>query len=145
MPIEAWDVNAPSDANLVRDGDDAIRQVKRAINERMQRLANNWPDGDDTLTIKAEKVFGTYRFSIGPYANRPPAAPDIAYYATDRRTLYLAFDDSGVFVWQEVAAVIKQVGAIPAAADLETGQIALVTTDQSLWFKDATAVVRRLA
>lgn len=52
MPYaDPFDATTPTDANPVGQGDDRIRELKRAINQRMADLANGWPDGPLSLKI----------------------------------------------------------------------------------------------
>lgn len=52
------DETTPADTEGVSQGDDRIREVKRALNERMADLVNNWPDGPLTLKGTALEAGG---------------------------------------------------------------------------------------
>lgn len=54
--IEIWDMATPSNLEGVTQGDDRIRELKRALNERMNSILQNWP-ATDPLLIKHTAMF----------------------------------------------------------------------------------------
>lgn len=50
---QVWDPTKPADGDPVSQGDEEIRRIKLAIDERLATVFPNWPNGDP-LTIQAD-------------------------------------------------------------------------------------------
>ncbi len=88
---DPWDLTTPADTDWASEGDDRIRELKRALDERLSTLIENWADGD--LKLIASKLNATptagATIAYGTAVNLPnPAATDF-YYATDTDDLYV--------------------------------------------------------
>lgn len=63
---EIFDVASPADDDNLKDGDDAIRQMKRALDERLSNFLVGWP-GTDPLKIKStafqDAIIGTVQLA----------------------------------------------------------------------------------
>jgi hypothetical protein len=102
--IETFDTALPGGGRDLSLGDDDIRQMKRALLERLLTVVNDLDE--DPLALKAAMV--------GTIAARPnpPVAPGMLYFASDEGKLYVAVAGTPN-VWQEVAPAAE--GSAPAA------------------------------
>lgn len=103
--VNPLDPATPADSDPAAGGDDAIRQLKAALIERLKTVFPNFPDGDP-LTYSL--------IDVGLAANRPnpPTAEGQAYYATDENAFYVAQPGAtaGTFEWSD------KVGAVSTGA-----------------------------
>lgn len=97
-----FDETTPTDASWAYEGDDELRKIKRALNERFGGLFSNWPDGDPLLFAEGA-ISG--QFTAAPLTERPnpPTLDDLLFYATDTDQLYNSGPKTGGgFEWHEV-------------------------------------------
>jgi len=94
---DPFDVTTPTGAAPISQGDDRIRELKRALNERLDTVFGNWPDGEP-LELKLDFLESTgLRVVRGLLKDRPAAdseSPVQLYYATDTGLLYVRGEDS---------------------------------------------------
>lgn len=85
--VEPWDPTTPSDVEGVSQGDDRIRELKRAIEERMETLVEDWDE--DPLSLR-ESVFPGILAEVGILADRPadPEGTGSLYFAYDTDQLF---------------------------------------------------------
>lgn len=97
----AWNNATPADSDLVAQGDDRIRELKIAIDERMLTVFSNWPAGDPLTPTAA---FVPDEVTVGTLAARPnpPASANLVYYARDVDQLFVSVVDGATFAWIEV-------------------------------------------
>jgi hypothetical protein len=137
MPFnDPWDVTKPADNDPVSQGDDEIRRVKRALNERLTQVIEGWPD-TDPLKLRRDALNDQIEITYGEFSLRPAAVEDGQFfYATDRRLLYFSHEDpnvGGQFVWAVSTAVVNLVNDLPDATEVEPGQLYFSYTNQNLY------------
>lgn len=96
-----FDETTPTDASWVSEGDDRLREIKRALNERLSTIFSNWPDGDP-LAFASGVISG--QFTANTLANRPnpPTADDLLYISTDTDQIFASGPKTGGgFDWYE--------------------------------------------
>lgn len=96
-----WNNTTPADSDLASQGDDRIRELKIAIDERMLTVFTNWPAGDPLTPTAA---FIPDEVTVGTLAARPnpPASANLVYYARDVDQLFVSVVDGATFEWIEV-------------------------------------------
>ena len=90
--INPFDETTPSDADPASQGDDRIREIKAAVNERLSTVFSNWPDGDPLELAPGliPAAGATIPVTVGLFAAIPVGAADGSlFYATDTKYLYL--------------------------------------------------------
>ena len=100
MPFtDPFTLTTPADTDLVSQGDDRIRELKRALNERLTQIITGWPD-TDPLKLKASSldtgVTSGATIATGTAAALPGVPATTFYWATDTNNLY--FNESGTWV-----------------------------------------------
>jgi hypothetical protein len=91
---EDFDPTKPTDADWAYEGDDAIRQLKRAITERLQQLIPGWPDTDPL------ELIGT-PYGLEAARPAPPTSGGQFYYSTDTKILSISVG-TGPYTWDEI-------------------------------------------
>lgn len=81
---DSWDTTTPAGGDAVSSGDDKIRELKRAIEERMKNLGLKWPAGTDAAS-------GMFRVSSDNYV-----ADEVSIYASDESTKQIRVTDTAV-------------------------------------------------
>lgn len=54
---DVWDLTTPTPTEITKNGDDRIRELKRALDQRLATVLDGWPN-TDPLNIKADLVRG---------------------------------------------------------------------------------------
>lgn len=100
---EPYDPTAPADTDFAKQGDDRIRELKRALTERLSQVIVGWPD-TDPLKIKSSEldvdISNMATITVGLEADKPDPAVETFFYETDTDKLYV--NEGGD--WVEVAA-----------------------------------------
>jgi hypothetical protein len=97
------DPDTPGDNDPLSHGDDRIRELKRALNERLSTVIAGWPDADPLkLKFAALDDLGDTVVSLkrGLLEDRPNPPDSDFYWATDTKRFFI--DEGGT--WQLVAA-----------------------------------------
>lgn len=98
----AWandiDPTEPGDNDDISLGDDQIRTLKAAINERLETVFDGWPD-DDPLVLTDD--FEQTTLATGSKGGRPNVPETDFYYATDTEQLFIANEDDPQ-EWEEI-------------------------------------------
>jgi hypothetical protein len=81
---DSWDTTTPAGGDAVSSGDDKIRELKRAVEERMKNLGLKWPSGTDAAS-------GIFRVSSDNYV-----ADEVSIYASDESTKQIRVTDTAV-------------------------------------------------
>ena len=94
--VKSWDETAPANTDQVGDGDDALRDLKYALRERLAVEHNVFADetGQSNVAIHNE---GSARCTEDTYANIPANAAALAgreFFATDRGQLFVGAGSS---------------------------------------------------
>lgn len=101
--MTTWNETTPAGTSSISGGDDAIREMKSAVRERLAR-EHYWPSSGDATS------HGEHRFDNGNYADCPAADAANAgklFLATDVKTLML--DYGGAWLELPFAAGTKAV------------------------------------
>jgi len=95
--VEPFDPTTPADDDLVSQGDDRIRELKRALSERLAQVIEGWPD-TEPLKLKGASLdnpispdTGTIKY--GNIADRPNPPDTDFFWAVDENILYIAEPD----------------------------------------------------
>lgn len=106
MPfVDPWDETTPSGAAPKSEGDDRIRELKRALTERLSTVFPNWPAGapDDALIISSAALDvdfpeNTVDISYGTTAQTPNPPTTYLYYDTDKDVLFVQNEVGDAYV-----------------------------------------------
>lgn len=101
--VEPFDPTTPSDLADLGEGDDRIRELKRALIERLQTIIPGFPD-TDPLVIPAESTTPVSEGTLVARPN-PPSAEGLFYFAGDTDQLFmsvLAVPPEDPPVWMEL-------------------------------------------
>lgn len=92
--VDPFDATTPTGANLFAQGDDRIRELKRALKERLATVL----DGVDTDTDPWTFKNASSHLEIGLVADLPeePEDSELFYFASDTKVLYVNVE--GTFV-----------------------------------------------
>lgn len=96
---DEWDVTTPADTDWASEGDDSIREMKRALDERLGSIIDNWPDGDLAIkssAIPADATDDVLAIGLKSEIPNPPATK--FYWATDTKELFVDVESSWVLV-----------------------------------------------
>lgn len=100
--VNPFDPTTPTDADLVSEGDDRIREIKAGLIERLGQVIEGWPD-TDPLTLKYDALSGVPTpVTVDELADRPAAEEEgQLFYARDQNTLFVTENDGGL-TWRRV-------------------------------------------
>src|SRR5512147_872652 len=123
--VETWNLATPADTDWASEGDDSIREMKRALDERLAYFVENWPDGD--LKVKAAAIpsgatDGVLALGLKSELPNPPATK--FYYATDTKELFVNVSNA----WQ-LAGTASGGSGTPGG---ERFEVAVADYDESL-------------
>jgi hypothetical protein len=105
MPyLTPFNQNSPTEADFQHQGDDELRLIKRAINERLGTFFTNWPDGEPLHLedyVVQELIAQASPVAQDLLANRPPAAAraGLIFHALDQGRYYVSLPD---LTWAEI-------------------------------------------
>jgi hypothetical protein len=132
MPFdEPFDPDTPGDNDPLSQGDDRIRELKRALNERLVQVIEGWP-GTDPLKLKAAAIdsLPTYTATLVGLESEKPNPPTAElFYATDTKRLYvkvagspstyepISTDVTGTGVVQTVTTTATITGIVAAGVE----------------------------
>ncbi|HEY6019728.1 MAG TPA: hypothetical protein VIY48_07450 [Candidatus Paceibacterota bacterium] len=125
---DPWNLTTPSDTDWASEGDDRIREMKRALDERLGSLIDNWPDGAlavKTAAIPAGATDGVLAIGLKSAIPNPPATK--FYYATDTKELFVNVSN----VWT-LAGAAGGGGGGSGTPSPERFEVAVASYDQSL-------------
>lgn len=96
---DPWILTTPSDTDWASEGDDRIREMKRALDERLGSIIDGWPDGG--LTVKTDAIpegatDGVLATGLKSALPNPPATK--FYYATDTKELFVDVDNAWALI-----------------------------------------------
>lgn len=102
MPYaDPFDVDTPTGANFVYQGDDRLRELKRALDQRLSSFFENWPDGEPLAPLAS---LIPSEVSSGTLAARPnpPTKANLVYFTDDTDQMFWSKSDGGAgFEWVE--------------------------------------------
>lgn len=97
-----FDPTTPTDASWAVEGDDELRKIKQAINERLVGVFSNWPDGEP-LTFVEGFIEGQFTADLLTNRPNPPLKDDLFFYASDTDQLFASAPKTGGgFEWTEI-------------------------------------------
>lgn len=96
-PIIPWNPNTPADSDPAAEGDDRIREIKQALDERLgvdvgsgtAPIIKNWPDGDLKLNSERMDPPISGALTVDTEANIPNPATTAFFYASDSKKLFV--------------------------------------------------------
>lgn len=135
MPwVDPFDPSTPADGDLASEGDDRIREMKRAINERMDALTGDrFSSVADAADLKLDSakleppIVGGATISLGLDADKPSPVTTDFYFATDTKTLYVKSGAAYVTVGGAGTSSNIHLGQLRTRKDVATGNIGPVT------------------
>lgn len=84
---DPFDVTTPSGGQNLALGDDRLRELKRALSQRLSTFFSNWPDGDPLTPKNSASAILVGVNSARP---NPPSASNLIYWAYDVDRLYVS-------------------------------------------------------
>lgn len=89
--VDEFNVNTPSGASDISEGDDRIRELKRALDERLRTVLIGWPDLDP-LQLRSEQLDVAEELTLIRYG------PEDGVTADGEHDFYFAVDTKKLFV-----------------------------------------------
>lgn len=111
---DTWDLATPTGGDSISGGDDRIRELKRAIEERMKNLGLKWPAGTDADS-------GILRVSADNYV-----ADEFSIYASDESTKQVRVTDTDIELNDDTSVD----GDLSCTGTITEGGTEVVTQDQ---------------
>jgi len=96
--VDPFDVATPADTDMAEQGDNRLRELKRALDERLKTAFSGWPDQQPL------QYDGKVLVRSGTFAARPITPLDgELFYVTDRNELHVGEGGS----WINITSLVK--------------------------------------
>lgn len=106
--VDPYNAATPSDISDASQGDDRIRELKRAITERLATFFENWPDGEPITAAGAHILLGARQGEeLGDVTTEAALMTGGLLYDSQTKKLYTKFDGSNVVVALELTALAE--------------------------------------
>lgn len=144
MPYSVWDLAQPGDLDDISLGDNAIRELKQQIAERMNSVSNGtWSTAtaDGEFKIDGSAIEGAGSFDSGLDAAKPDPATVTFWFSTDTDTLYVKEGVAYTAVSGGTSAGSFSRGTVAALPNPATTDFYYAEDTNALYVKEGVAYV----